>query len=278
MNRSRVKAITICVFGALLLGLVAVAILRQSPALAIESEANCRDNLHQIYLGLMNHQAKYNILPSGVVINDDLPPEKRWSWIASVLSFLEANGPKIPDISRPWDDKSNRYLLAYDENNKPYHIKNDSLGVMLCPSESRRVSSNGYGLASYIGIAGLGVDAARLASGNARAGIFGYRKGIHVDQIADGVSTTMAIVESTSAIGPWRAAGVSTLRGLDPSRQPYVGINRQFGGLHQGGALVLFADGGVRLVSDKVNPGVFEAASTIAGGERIAPNVLYEGP
>ena len=33
------------------------------------------------------------------------------------------------------------------------------------------------------------------------------------------------------------------VRGLDPSRQPYVGRGLQFGGTHRGGVMVAFADG-----------------------------------
>jgi hypothetical protein len=58
------------------------------------------------------------------------------------------------------------------------------------------------------------------------------------------------------------------VRGLNPARTPYVGPKRQFGGLHTGGAWVAMADGSLRKVSESVDPKVFEALSTMAGGER----------
>jgi prepilin-type processing-associated H-X9-DG protein len=59
------------------------------------------------------------------------------------------------------------------------------------------------------------------------------------------------------------------VRGLDPRRQPYIGDGRQFGGRHWGGANVVFADGSVRFVHEGIDPHVFEALSTIAGGEPL---------
>jgi prepilin-type processing-associated H-X9-DG protein len=56
------------------------------------------------------------------------------------------------------------------------------------------------------------------------------------------------------------------VRGLDPAETPYIGAGRQFGGLHDGRAAVAFADGSVRFISESINPKVFEALSTMAGG------------
>lgn len=70
-------------------------------------------------------------------------------------------------------------------------------------------------------------------------------------------------------IGSWIQGGPATVRGLDFAQQPYVGGGRQFGGLHPHGACVAMADGSVRWVKDSINPGVFEAMSTMGGGERL---------
>ena len=81
----------------------------------------------------------------------------------------------------------------------------------------------------------------------------------------------MTIAETTFANGPWTAGGPATVRGLDSRRQPYIGRGRQFGKAHRGGAMVAFADGSVRFVKESINPRVFEALSTIAGGEQLPP-------
>lgn len=90
-----------------------------------------------------------------------------------------------------------------------------------------------------------------------------------IEDIKDGTSTTMLLAETVSIRGPWTAGGPGTVRGLDPSQQPYIGAKRQFGGAHRGGAMVAFADGSVRFLSGSIDSKVFEALSTIAGGERV---------
>jgi prepilin-type processing-associated H-X9-DG protein len=69
--------------------------------------------------------------------------------------------------------------------------------------------------------------------------------------------------------GSWLQGGPATVRGLDPAQQPYLGPGRQFGGIHLGAGNFAFADGSVRAISESINPKIFEALSTIAGGERV---------
>ena len=87
--------------------------------------------------------------------------------------------------------------------------------------------------------------------------------------IEDGASTTMLLAESGITTGSWLQGGPATVRGLDPNRKPYIGPARQFGGLHDGVAVIAMADGSVRAVRESIDPNVFEAMSTIAGGEKV---------
>jgi prepilin-type processing-associated H-X9-DG protein len=122
---------------------------------------------------------------------------------------------------------------------------------------------------TYVGIAGLGTDAPSLPIGHRRAGIFGYDRQTRMVDISDGASTTMMLAETRVTNGPWTAGGPATVRGLDPRRQPYLGRGQQFGGSHPGGAMVAFADGSVRFLHETIDARVFEALSTIAGGETL---------
>jgi hypothetical protein len=78
-----------------------------------------------------------------------------------------------------------------------------------------------------------------------------------------------AIVEVSKNIGPWAAGGPSTTRPL--TRPPYVNGPDGFGGVFRGGMNVVFADASCRVVSDKVDPKVLEAAATTHGGEAWTP-------
>ena len=135
-----------------------------------------------------------------------------------------------------------------------------------CPSNPTRPPFP-IGPTHFVGIAGLGADSPMLPKGHVRAGIFGYDRATTFADITDGLSNTMMVVETSREIGPWTAGGRASIRGLDPSKPPYIGKRGQFGGNHRGGANVLMADGSVKFLSDTVNPHFFEAISTISGGE-----------
>ena len=140
-----------------------------------------------------------------------------------------------------------------------------------CP-EVKPVTPGSPQPTSYVGIAGLGTDAALLPKSDPRAGVFGYDRETALADITDGPANTLMVAETARAIGSWFQGGPATVRGLDPAQKPYVGKGRQFGGLHEGGAWVAMADGTVRRVSDSVDPKVFEALSTMAGGEKLPAN------
>lgn len=240
----------------------------------------CRMNLAMIGLGVHNYHSAWDVFPPGTVANPALPPEKRLSWLFSGMPFMFCLGCwGMPtdnlDSVGPWDDPKTL----------PYAVV--PIEVFHCPGSPRQ-SAVGYRSIDhhvdlkgktaieptpFIGIGGLGTDAPTLPVGDRRAGFFGYDRVIRPADIRDGMATTVMVVETSSLQGSWTAGGPATVRGLDPARQPYFGRGRQFGGNHPraGKALMLFADGHVRPIRETVDPKVFEALSTIAGGEPVAP-------
>jgi prepilin-type processing-associated H-X9-DG protein len=146
----------------------------------------------------------------------------------------------------------------------------------LCPNNPGRSTPDRPGLTHYVGISGLGPEAASLPLGypragltHVRAGVFGHDRKLTCKEIADGTATTLLLAETAVDNGPWTAGGRPTVRGLDPSGLPFLGEGGQFGGTHRGGAMVAFADGSVRFLRSSVAPSTFEALATIAGGETI---------
>jgi prepilin-type processing-associated H-X9-DG protein len=224
----------------------------------------------QIGLALCYYETAYATFPSGTMANLKLPPEKRLSWIVSILPYLEGGGPWLFDYDKAWDEGRNRLILRGEKETDRVHLT-ENIRFFRCPAGHHSVNSAGQGLTTYVGVAGLGADAPELPTGDRRAGLFGYQRATTRDQVKDGLSSTMCVIESTLGIGPWKAGGPMTLRGLVPTRQPYIGTNGQFGGTHRGGCTVLFADGSARFVRDTVDPTIFEALSTIAGGEKVPP-------
>src|SRR5262245_60935755 len=86
---------------------------------------------------------------------------------------------------------------------------------------------------TYVGMAGLGPDAATLPVKDRRCGLFGYERRIRLADVTDGHNSTVAVVETAADIGPWAAGGRSTLRSIDPDERPYVGEERPFGRVHR---------------------------------------------
>jgi prepilin-type processing-associated H-X9-DG protein len=238
--------------------------------------AQCANNLKQIALALHNYHDSYGSFPSGTVGDRTLPPDRRLSWTVVLFHFLTQGLQLIIDGMRAWDAPANLRPLflhtSVDGDPPPYTTSAMDCGdILQCPSHRVPASSNAPAPAGYVGISGLGTDAAVLPPGHPRAGIFGYDRATRIEAIKDGASATMLLAETTSFGGPWTAGGPATVRSLDASRQPYIGRGRQFGGAHRDGAMVAFADGSVRFLRESIDPKVFEALSTVAGGEQLPP-------
>ena len=171
------------------------------------------------------------------------------------------------DTTRAWDDDENRVTRGKGVEEPPQIV--GRVLALTCPLAREPEPAPMPGLTSYVGITGLGRDSATLPKDDPMVGFFGYNRQTLIEDIRDGLATTMAVAETTKR-GTWTAGGTHTLRGLDQSRRPYIGRGRQFGGNHGGDAMVLFADGSVRFLRESIDPKVFEALSTVAGGEPLA--------
>ena len=221
----------------------------------------CRNNLKQIGLALVNYHATYNSFPTAALPNDDLPVEKRLSWLFGIDPYMVARmSPEwSKDRAKAWDAAENRWLVR------------QGLPGYLCPANPDRGLPDGPALTHYVGIASVGQDAARLPASDPRTGVFGYDRPVKQADIKDGLSVTLLVAETAWENGPWAAAGPATTRGVDPDRRPYLGPGQPFGGTHRGGGMVAFADASVRFLAESMDPTVFEALATIAGGEDVGP-------
>jgi Protein of unknown function (DUF1559) len=218
----------------------------------------CASNLRNVILATLGHVDAKGQFPTATGPDASLPPESRLSWYAAITPDLDEAGlyQRI-DKSGPWDSLANASIAG------------KRIGVLTCP-DAPGAPPGGLIPTPFIGIAGLGADAPSLPMGHPRAGVFGYDRQTTLADITDGTAFTMVIAESGRMTGSWLSGGPATVRGLDTTEQPYIGPGRQFGGLHPGtGAWVAYADGSVHFIRDSSDPRIFEALSTIAGGERL---------
>jgi prepilin-type processing-associated H-X9-DG protein len=223
-------------------------------------EAGCTNNLRQLGEAIQRYHDHHDKqFPPGTVLIPSLPPEKRLSWEAAIVPFLVERGPagkkdeKLADeiaFKEAWDAPANAGLR---QNVAPF----------LCPTFARALASDQVGLTSYVGVAGVGREAARLPLTDPNAGFYGFDRLLRASDISASLSATMTAIETTQTNGPWAAGGTPTVRGLEPDCTRYVGAGAAFGGLHRAGANVLWADGAVHLVSDKIDPYLFQLQARI---------------
>lgn len=223
----------------------------------------CARKEMNLLLGVLAYESRTGHFPTGTWPNPDLPPERRLSWYAAILPEIEYQEySEALDRGQSWDAPVNSPVAG------------SRIALLDCPQGALPPPA-GPVPTPYTGIAGLGADAPTLPKGHPRAGVFGYDRQTTLKDITDGASFTMIVAESGRVGGSWLQGGPATVRGLDPTDQPYLGAGRPFGGLHpRPGANVAFADGSVRFLSATIHPRLFEAFSTIAGGEGMPQDVF----
>ena len=134
-------------------------------------------------------------------------------------------------------------------------------------------------LAEVLGDDARGVTGVRLESTTERgrtteveaAGVFLAIGHTPNTAFLDGQHETIQFIETSRDVGPWLRGGAATLRGLAENDLPYLGHDRPFGGCHPGGTYVSRADGSVSFLRDSIDPAVFRAMLTIAGGRDEQP-------
>jgi hypothetical protein len=280
MSRGLVKVVLLAIPVLLLIGLGLTAVTRWRET---ANRTRCQDNLRRLGWFAMwqytdrdfafpkgaNPADRVTVLPDkgiapnktfppGTLANTALPPEKRLSWQVILLPHVGREDVyKQFDLAKAWDDDTNHAAIV------------TKVPVLACPTLYRVPPPDEPQLVAYVGLAGLGADAAKLPPTDPRAGFFRYDEPTTTGMLKRGLSNTMTITESSRQPGPWAAGGPTTVRGIDPDDTPYIGIGRQFGGhptvgTNPAGGYAAYADGSVRFVANSIDAKVFEKLVTLA--------------
>lgn len=240
----------------------------------IDREAT-RESLRQLgQFAASYHTAKANkkplpeivVVPSGTVFRPELPPDRRLSWVVPMLPFLDQRRQDMTPIlalidpAKPWDAEPNR-----DAARTPVR-------VVLSPARPAIVPADEPALTQFIGIAGLGADAAALPPDSPLAGAFRYDTPTPLAAFPDGLSNTLLFGQTNRDLGPWIRGGPATIRGMIENDK-LMGEGGQFGGVHVGGGYFAFADGHVAYFRDEIDPKLLRALATRAGGEAESERV-----
>src|SRR5262249_12361312 len=159
------------------------------------------NNLKQIGFALHNYVDTYSHFPLAAMPNPALPPEKRLSWLVSIVPYMESNKLYIKlALEKGWDAPENRFLgLRVFRSYR-------------CPIPTAKPPDSTMAPPPYVGLAGLGPDAATLPAKHPRAGFFGYDR--ELTRLA-AAHSLLVVMETAQTTGSWTAAGPATVRGLD---------------------------------------------------------------
>jgi len=236
----------------------------------------CTSNLRLFAMDLRNYHDFYHHFPRGTVPNSQLPPERRLSWYVGEWAFVgEGQTRLLVDKTKAWDEGENYLpmveITINDEPNLRYRTELvGHVSAWHCPVNPNRAGSGEPCFTHYVGVAGVGKDVAELDQVYPFTGVFGYDRQTSLEQIKDGASLTLLVIETATANGPWTRGGPWTVRGVDPGGLPYLGTTGQFSSLHVPHVThAVFADGSVHALKESMSPQVFEALATISGREEI---------
>jgi hypothetical protein len=258
------------VIGCCILLCAAIAVPFCNKVRAAAARMQCTGNLKHIALAVHNYHDSSGAFPQGSWHEASLPRDERFSWLVAVLPYVESNNLYSSFLrSEPSTHEHNARLAK------------TRYPIFLCPGNSND-PRDPDGATHYVGVAGLGAEAADLPLNSPLAGVFGYERKVRMKDVKDGLAMTLLAVETGRNTGQWTYPGPGTMRGLDTADQPYIGSERQLGRPHlpdrfwniAGGApvaTVALCDGSVRPITSDLRPAILEALCTIAGDDLDSP-------
>jgi prepilin-type processing-associated H-X9-DG protein len=210
---------------------ILVALLLPAVQMAREAarRTQCRNNLHQIGVALLNYHDQWGSFPPAYTV--DATGRPLLSWRVLLLPYLGEK--ELYDefhLKEPWDSPHNMTL----------QVRLPS--VFQCPSELRAMPFT----TSYVAVTGAGT-------------VFPTDHTTRIADVTDGASFTAMVGEVQQGTIVWSKPDdvVMTNRGRRPG---------DIGSRHPGGSNMLFVDGSVRFVKDTAD---IHALTTISGGEAV---------
>jgi hypothetical protein len=206
----------------------------------------------------------------------DYPPVQRVSFFYDLLPYLGRDqlaatiNPKVA-----WFDERNMPVPGQDRAGAWI----PELLVPYYPQSAWRATSpyapdHTLGATNYVAVAGRGADVARANPNDpafkSRVGITGYGWGSKAEEVTDGLSNTIYLMQTPPGLQqPWIAGGGATVRGLDETdpMAAFTYTHPDGKGGSKPGTYALMADGSVRWIPANIDPKVLLALSTRAGND-----------
>jgi prepilin-type N-terminal cleavage/methylation domain-containing protein/prepilin-type processing-associated H-X9-DG protein len=275
---------------AVLIGLLLPAVQKVREA---ANRIRCKNNLKQIGLALHNYHDRNGSFPPGYATKNPTSSTDQgpgWGWAAYLLDDAEQG-----NLQRQID--FNRGIP--NDANAPARLQ--SLAIFKCPSDDGPKTFVTAGRATevahanYVGMFGTPEITDNPGGGN---GLFYRNSKVRIADVTDGTSNTLAVGERSSnlALATWtgavNGAVVPPVRPsvLGPEGAPVLVLGHtglaseghtpnnpinhvdDFFSRHPQGVNFLFVDGSVHSIGDGINPLVWQALGTRAGGEALSAN------
>jgi prepilin-type processing-associated H-X9-DG protein len=216
---------------------VLIALLLPAVQAAREAarRSQCVNNLKQIGLAMLNYESAVGKFPATAIVDKQGKP--LLSWRVAILPYIE-QGPLYNKfkLDEPWDSPHNRELIKYMPS------------TYSCPSGNTTAQS---GMTTY-----------RTFSG--RGALLDPTRPTGFAEVTDGLSNTLLVVESADAV-TWTKPEDLPFDNERAQPQRVLGA----GSKHTGGFNVLMGDGSVRFIKLSIDPMIFRALITKAGGEIV---------
>ena len=269
------------------IAVIAVLIALLLPAVQSARESSrrsqCQNHLKQIGLALQNYHDTNKCLPMG---SSNPSSVGSWGMMLALLPQLEKKA--MFDTANTRNQNCCAEILARQAMNQP-NPSDKPVTFFFCPTDSNSniLLTSGpptptftcgklYAF-SYLGMSGS-VHSGCGSTANGE-GLFFSRSNVRISQIADGLSSTLAIGErgipSDLAWG-WSICGglecehyLSTQIGLSAAKNlpAGTGVETHFSSYHSGGAYFLLADGHVKFLNNSINYNTYKSLSTRSNKE-----------
>ncbi|WP_339684876.1 DUF1559 domain-containing protein [Gimesia maris] len=189
-----------------------------------------KSNLKQMGLALAFYHEENQTFPPGATVAPNGTPQH--SWQTSLLPFMDQSGLfEQINFEKPWNDPVNQQ--HFQQIVRSYVV----------PWSEEKISPEGYALSHYVG----------------NELLLKQNQGMPLSQITDGASNTIMAVDRGNDFKAWG----------DPTNlaRPADIIGPDKKTLLPGGNLILFSDGRVQFVSNKIDSQILKDLSTPDGGE-----------
>ncbi|MFL5245522.1 MAG: DUF1559 domain-containing protein [Gemmataceae bacterium] len=244
-----------------------------------------RTRIHELARALRAYSDKNKAFPRGTVDRRpgasrgeiSYPPSERVSWMGELLPYI--NQGEYAGLLDQINIQENWSKVGGEDGARNLLAAKTLIPCFLAPNTPEETWWVKYpelpqsvAATHYIGVAGLGLDAADYSgkdpSLHKKLGVFGYDRATTLDEITDGQEQTIAVLQVPPHYKtPWLAGGGSTVRGISETAGIAPFVCTDYKG--KPGTFAIMADGTVRFLPKDLPTEKFNALITIAGEDKI---------